>query len=234
MSHFTVLVIGENPEEQLQPFNENIDVPRYCKKTKSELIEDERKSIKRYAETTYAEYLRDPEKYAEGVRNDKHLDYLKNDFPKKLTWNDEQLYTEAIRWEEAENIGPDGEVYSTYNPKSKWDWYALGGRWAGLIEVKEGVTYDAPKFSWGWSEKEQVEVLAKPLTDSARVKDIANLSEIRTFAILKNGEWYERGEMGWWGAVSNEKDEQAWDQEFTKLLMGLPEDTLLSVYDCHI
>lgn len=55
-----------------------------------------------------------------------------------------------------------------------------------------------------------------------------------TFAVLKDGQWYERGEMGWWACVSNEKDRDAWSEEFNKLLRGLPDDTLVSVYDCHI
>lgn len=25
------------------------------------------------------------------------------------------------------------------------------------------------------------------------------------FAVVKNGEWYERGNMGWWAIVTNEK-----------------------------
>jgi hypothetical protein len=55
-----------------------------------------------------------------------------------------------------------------------------------------------------------------------------------TFAVVKDGKWYERGSMGWWGCVSDEKDQGAWIEEFGKLVEGLPDDTLLSVYDCHI
>lgn len=53
-----------------------------------------------------------------------------------------------------------------------------------------------------------------------------------TFAVLKDGNWYERGEMGWWACVSNENKD--WDKEFTRLVDGLPEDTLLTIVDCHI
>ena len=59
-------------------------------------------------------------------------------------------------------------------------------------------------------------------------------SAITTFAIVKDGEWYERGKMGWWGMVSDEKEDEAWDKEFSDLLDSLPDDTLLSVVDCHI
>lgn len=55
-----------------------------------------------------------------------------------------------------------------------------------------------------------------------------------TFAVLKDGKWYEKGKMGWWGMASNEKDQEIWNAEINKLLSNLPEDTILSVYDCHI
>ncbi|PPK99028.1 hypothetical protein [Parapedobacter indicus] len=54
------------------------------------------------------------------------------------------------------------------------------------------------------------------------------------FSVLKDGKWSERGEMGWWGIVSNERDRGDWDEEFNKLIDSLPEDTLISIYDCHI
>ncbi len=59
-------------------------------------------------------------------------------------------------------------------------------------------------------------------------------SSYSTFAVLKDGEWYERGEMGWWGIAHNEKDQSVWDEELKRLISDLPDDTLLSVYDVHI
>lgn len=57
---------------------------------------------------------------------------------------------------------------------------------------------------------------------------------LSTFAILMNGEWYEKGEMGWFGMAHNEMSEDEWLKKFNELLMSLPNDTLISVYDCHI
>lgn len=234
MSHFTVLVIGENPEEQLAPFNEHTEVPRYVEYTKEQLISNNRRDIQRYKNTTYAEYLKDPIAYANSVKNPQHLNYLEKEFAAKLNWNDDQVYLDAIKYYELDQMGPDGEVYSTYNPKSKWDWYQLGGRWAGSLEIKEGAKVEQPNFSWGWNEKEKAEVLTQRRADTAIKKDIANIDTLTTFAVLKDGEWYEKGEMGWGGMVSNEKDEEEWESKVRELLQGLPDDTLLSVYDCHI
>jgi len=55
-----------------------------------------------------------------------------------------------------------------------------------------------------------------------------------TFGVLKDGKWYERGDMGWWGCVSDEKDKDVWEREFTKLVTELPGDKWLVIVDCHI
>jgi hypothetical protein len=59
-------------------------------------------------------------------------------------------------------------------------------------------------------------------------------SALTTFAVIKEGQWYERGDMGWWGLVANEKDQDIWNKQFSKLIDDLPEDTMLTVVDCHI
>lgn len=64
--------------------------------------------------------------------------------------------------------------------------------------------------------------------------DKARKISIMPFALIKDGVWYEQGSMGWWGCVSDEKDENLWLDEYSKLIDDLSDDTLLSVYDCHI
>jgi hypothetical protein len=60
----------------------------------------------------------------------------------------------------------------------------------------------------------------------------ARSKAINTFAVVKDGKWYERGNMGWFAVTSNENPN--WDTEFSKLLDELEPDTLLTVVDCHI
>lgn len=57
---------------------------------------------------------------------------------------------------------------------------------------------------------------------------------IATFAVVRDGQWFERGSMGWWGAVSDEKDRDAWAREMNAMLDGLSPDAWLTVIDCHI
>jgi len=63
-----------------------------------------------------------------------------------------------------------------------------------------------------------------------RARESAGVS----FAVIKDGKWYEKGQMGWWGMTANEKDDDTWNSMFSKMIDELPGDTLLTVCDCHI
>jgi hypothetical protein len=63
---------------------------------------------------------------------------------------------------------------------------------------------------------------------------IAAAPALATFALVKDGQWFQRGRMGWWGCVSDEKDEGEWEREFDKLIESIPGDHWLTVVDCHI
>lgn len=296
MSHFAIIVIGEDLEDQLAKFDESIDMPEYVKLTKEELIVKQKKDIQEYKNSTYAEYLADPIAYAIACNdNQNHLKYVSEDFPKKLVMTDEELYQESIKYCEPEELGPNGELLSTYNPDSKWDWYQIGGRYAGRIAVKDGVEIDEPNFSWGWDEETKNKVVSEGTkTDYAYIKDIDFSKMHRTeedyndamrywelivegaepknedeensvkfnwykpefyterykdketyakcrssfsmWAVVKDGEWYEKGKMGMF-AMSDETHDEALDWElnfFDRFIKDLPEDTLITVVDCHI
>jgi hypothetical protein len=55
-----------------------------------------------------------------------------------------------------------------------------------------------------------------------------------TFAVLENGNWHEKGKMGWFACVSNEKEQSEWNGQFNALIDSLSDDALLTVVDCHI
>lgn len=136
MSHFSVLVIGNNVESQLAPFKENLVVSRYLVHTKEQLIEKKKKEIEEYKLTTYKKFLDNPKKYKETCTNPSHIRYLQEDFPKKLIMSDEEIYQEEIKYEEPEDVGENGEIYSTCNPQGYWDWYQIGGRFSKFFVLK--------------------------------------------------------------------------------------------------
>lgn len=60
----------------------------------------------------------------------------------------------------------------------------------------------------------------------------AREQSIRTFAVVIDGKWHEHGTMGWFACVSNENAN--WGQDYLKLLESIPDDSVLTVVDCHI
>lgn len=173
MSHFSVLIIGDNVDEQLAPYNESIKVAPYVEYTKEELIKKWREEIQEYERGTYAKYLENPEKYIEENKwKPDHIKYVSEEFPKRLEWTDDEVYNHQIKFYEPEQIGENWEVYSTYNPKSKWDWYEVWGRWTGELVVKQGVKPEAIKFS-PFNSDEFIERMTKEnRANTALIKDI--------------------------------------------------------------
>lgn len=80
----------------------------------------------------------------------------------------------------------------------------------------------------GRAEPEDYAVTADEYARRARAKACS------TFAVVKDGKWYERGSMGWWGCVSDEMDDDEWLTEFNRAIDDTPDDTLFSIFDCHI
>ncbi len=62
----------------------------------------------------------------------------------------------------------------------------------------------------------------------------ARKEALTAFAILKDGQWLERGEMGWWGCVHGEKDEADWRDELSAVLADCDPDHWVTTVDCHI
>ena len=125
MSHFTVAVFtesnGKTVDELLAPYDENIVVEPYIDKTKEEIIQSAKETKDRILTR-----LKENPNY--------ELDNWEEDYINAKT--DEELYNQGI-WED-EEYDENGNHLTTCNPKSKWDWYQIGGRWRGLLKAKKG------------------------------------------------------------------------------------------------
>ena len=71
------------------------------------------------------------------------------------------------------------------------------------------------------------------LTKEEYVSNAGN-SAISTYAILIDGEWIEKGQMGWWGMSSNDEDQDTWNERQMNLLKEVDPETMISIYDLHI
>ncbi len=168
-------------------------------------------------------------------------------FPAKLEWTDDQVHEYQLTFVEDYNIGADGEVYSEYNPDSQWDWYSIGGRWAGYWKVIEQAadTTELSHAAWadrafplGTADQEYVdERNARPgrWVDVARKHDIEFEKDGATYAFLdSDGKWHQKGRMGWFGISSDEKVQEAWESEYTARVEAEADNAWFVLVDCHI
>jgi hypothetical protein len=81
--------------------------------------------------------------------------------------------------------------------------------------------------------EEEIQVLAKAC-DQAEWSTVSNKDTLSAFAIVKDGTWHERGRMGWWATVSDEKATTAWREEFQSVLETIRPDQWITLVDCHI
>ena len=57
---------------------------------------------------------------------------------------------------------------------------------------------------------------------------------LSTFAVVKDGKWFEKGKMGWFACVEDEKPPEVWQGEVDSIIHSLSPDSWVSVVDCHI
>jgi len=257
MTHYTVLVIGENVEDKLAPYDEEIATEPYIKYTYGELIKEKR-----------------------------------NLTMKNITYRQQYLNMNiknfARDWYGLK-IDSKGNALSTYNPKSKWDWYSIGGRWQGLLKLKPQLKYpdrvlkgkksfmDNDEYKEGYCDqacfvdidwkaikKEQKDRLLETWKKTTTICESPDKHEeyevkyhkhiieqyktqknylkehtvgFKTYSVITDdGEWHSPGDMGWWGCSSESENEKLeWDKSFKKqFLTGLKPETLITVVDCHI
>jgi hypothetical protein len=128
-----------------------------------------------------------------------------------------------------------GKSTSTYNPKSKWDWYRIGGRWDGVIRNRPAES-DERGGNHG-AKHEQIQNNMIPLSEVGQTRGNQWIAEITDswipFAILgPDGSWHEKGKMGWWACVSNEKED--WPSQARALFERYREGHYAVALDCHI
>lgn len=190
MSHFPIFVIDNEPDDALAPFSENLTVPAY---------ED---GLDWRAELANAKA---------------YVDVNGREGPMSAPEPTDLMYLQSWNGGSWEPLPEGGYVhYSQYNPLSKWDWYAVGGRWSGGLVLRgsgKGV-------------------------DECEVKELdvdATLKGFLPHALLVGGRWLQRGRMGWFGVVLEPTGDEEWEAEVRKVLAAVPDPSArLTLIDCHI
>jgi len=105
---------------------------------------------------------------------------------------------------DCEQCDGKGKYQTSYNPKSKWDYYLEGGRWNGAWHgSNRSVVSDIPA---GWS----------PYA-----------------AVTPDGEWHAVGRMGWFAISFDRKPDEEWIAEWERIREHY-RDHQAVLLDCHI
>ena len=164
------------------------------------------------------------------------------------------------RFEDGSGCGGTGKVTSTYNPKSKWDWWRIGGRWDGWITQKEsggdGFNFDekheglkknslpASKYledidhylsAMQGKLSQEGKEFSSPLEDLGEEEEEDKTHRPIPYALVDlEGNWHQKGEMGWFGMSRDEQSELAWANEVRGIVAKAPPGTLAVACDLHI
>lgn len=264
MSHFAVAVFTDGSmtvDELLAPYDEGISVDRYLLYTREQLIKNARAKLEEIRTTRYAEYVKDPAAYlanvCHGNAEGPHYRYISSEFMKCFQETDEQLLKRELEDYADDMKDGDGNVYSTYNPDSKWDWYVDGGRFSGLlIDSENGERADelpAERIDLARMQRiSQAEMLPyeqaianswyKPEYLKRMYPDAETYEKIQTTfwtraVVTPDGQWHEVGQMGWFACSSEEPEEIIkWVNAYygSFLAPAMEHHWDIHIIDCHI
>jgi hypothetical protein len=302
MSHFSILVVADNETQldaKLLPFYE------YGYDSRLDVYARRFSLVAPFLEFEVTHKKEDFEKDAKAILAREYVQNNRELREKYQAYVDEGQYMRVfLDWNGGE-LGPNGDWGYMHNPNAKWDWFSVGGRWSGSLQLKdgcygkngqgglghpansdpgradialagdvdwEGILNDhETKRADGWdnwasfiTQETSIEkYLAMPredkklvwehliemndtLTDEfqqaywftfdleyqIREEYIGNRRAL-TFAFVDSeGKWSQRGQMGWWGYVSDENPD--YDEMFWQFVESLPAEQKVYVVDCHI
>lgn len=258
--HYGVLVFsehnGDDVDELLAPYSENIEVDKYIRYTSEEARE---KGKERIASTIdfWKSKLADPNVSDENiVRGMSAIERLEKADPYNYIRDDY----------EDDMVDSDGNLYSTYNPDSRWDWYSIGGRFSGDLRTNKGEYVDdgyAKDLDFGRDEEAyqrnlrfwEIVVEGSPIRDDEEEPFIYYKKEYyiksyknkETFAdvcskpiyhavVTPDGKWHEPGKMGWFASLADEEDELEWRLSFEERFLNRAKanNWYVTLVDCHI
>ena len=184
MSHYAVGVLSETGSEDeleqlLEPFWEELEVEKEVEYTKEEAMQRGKEYLEMCLEShkNRLKSLEEEESKTEDILKD--IDTEKSnikDLEDKLKNNtDEDFYNVIAEDYDEDLIDEDGNLYSTYNKNAKWDWYVVGGRWSGMLRLKE---------------RSRKDYAGQLYVDSAQVKDI-DFEYIDPEAVKKSSRFWD-------------------------------------------
>lgn len=216
MSHFVGICFGAYWESDLERYAEDLEVDPYILYTREE-------AIKNVQDTHNLRYDTAQKRIKDYKGDDEYKQILLDTLAKGPTLTPEDAWEIVKEW--GYKIDEDDNVLSTYNPDAKWDWYVIGGRWSNYLYLKE--------------RDEEGERLTADYAyfDEVDWDYMIEMNCIPFCFVDWDGDWHEKGEMGWFAMTKNEKDDDSWVDEFKAYIETLKNVQFqgeVTVIDFHI
>ena len=200
------------------------------------------------------------EPYIEFTRQ-QAIDYARQHYKDCKDMSDEECWKIMA---DGRRTDPDGNLYSTYNPNSKWDWWEVGGRFKNQLQVGKHLASEAYVEDIDFSRDEEsynnaldfwdVLMSGKPKTPGKDYMTLFSnqyyldyygdretyakyMSHFRTYAVITpDGKWYAEGNMGWFGCSSATPEEfKKWCEHYKEIFLDNADPKwILTIVDCHI
>ena len=243
-NHFVTIVAGDNPDELMARYNVNLKVDKYVVFRYKDAHRIREEYIKSY------QAIADCSDFDESIRENAReaLDEIQS-----MT-DDEFYYSVTSAYEYDKETG---DAVSEINPNGKWKSYNLGKNFSLPFKLKDGTeVFQARKSDIDWPSihhnNQEVYRLAwemvmegrKPETDDERI--IYDNMRERTEYFKKFGtkENYVESCTAFWGfaflseetgwvELDDSTSQFTWmNNYFDVFIKNLPEDTLLTIYEC--
>lgn len=204
--HFVGLCFGDNWENDLENYYEGAEVDEYLIYTKEEAI----KEAMLNHESNYNHAIKAVNEVADDDVKQRYLKVIE----RGPSISEEQAWEDVKTW--GYRINEYGELLSSYNPESRWDWYSIGGRWSGFLPLK-----------------------ARNEDGSVKETNGAYKSEVDWDYFFENkfppacfiteeGEWFDHYDFDFDGSDDD------WATEFKDYLNRVDDNCLITVIDFHI
>jgi len=141
---------------------------------------------------------------------------------------------------------------TSYNPVSKWDSWAIGGKWNLVFSVHHQVdkgtidSSEVPRILY----TDAADVMRLPLVRTEIEESLISVNalpaqlyrklladdpqQVPAFAVIGgDGAWHQKGQMGLWDIATDVKEAEVWEHEMAQVMSEYP-DHLVVACDCHI
>ena len=200
------------------------------------------------------------EPYLEYTRQ-QAIDFAREHYDDCKDLSDEKCWAIMAGCKETDS---DGNIYSTYNPDSKWDWWVVGGRFRNQLPVGKHLANEAFVEDVSFEEdhenyedaldfwdvvtdgksktpgKDYLTLFSKQYYKDYygdRETDARYISQFRTYVVIApDGKWYAEGNMGWFGCSSASPEEfRKWCEHYKKIFLDNADPKwILTIVDCYI